>query len=153
MSKAGSDLPLMTAVDDETYDELMTLVDQPIVHVAVWEDSLADALAERAAGTAPRLTIEDAQQNTFDIDLYLADGVYFELYGVACFDNPDDEAWQGLAESGARLAALVKANAQLSDIAVDEDDGLILVVAVPDGRELYLAVSAWLLAEWDELPA
>lgn len=145
MSRADSELPLMTVVDDETYDELMSLVDQSIVHVALWEDSLADALAERAG--------DAAQQNTFDIDIYLADGVYFELYGVACFDDPDAEAWQGLAESSARLAALVKARVRLSDIAVDEDDGLILVVAAADGRELYLAVSAWLLAEWDELPA
>jgi hypothetical protein len=145
MSKVDKELPLMTAVDDEMYDELMALVDQPIVHVALWEDSLADALGEQ--------TVDAAQQSSFDIDLYLADGVYFELYGVACFDDPDAEAWQGLAESSARLASLVKAKARLSDIAVDEDDGLILVVAAADGRERYLAVSAWLLAEWDELPA
>lgn len=148
MNRAEKEAPLMTAVDDETYDELMALVDQRIVHVALWEDSLADALAERL----PEQTIDAAEQSTFDIDIYLEDGVYFELYGVACFDDPDAEAWQGVTKSGARLAALVKMQAQLGDIAVDEDDGLILVVTAPGGKMVYLAVAAWLLAEWDELP-
>ena len=144
MSQADKELPLMTVVDDETYDELMMLVEQRVVHVALWEDSLADGLV---GGTA-----EATAQDTFDIDLYLEDGVYFELYSVACFDDPDAEAWQGLAASGSRLAALVKAGARLSDIAVDEEDSLILVLAAPGGRVAYLAVGAWLLAEWDELP-
>ena len=51
-----------------------------------------------------------------------------------------------------RLATLVKSGARLNDIAVDEDDGLILVIGASGGQTLYLAVGAWLLAEWDELP-
>ncbi|GIK71876.1 MAG: hypothetical protein BroJett021_08640 [Chloroflexota bacterium] len=144
MNRAEKDLPLMTTVDDETYDELMALVEQRIVHIALWEDSLADGLADRPA--------DSAAQDTFDIDLYLEDGVYFELYGVACFDDPDAEAWNGLATTGERLATLVKSGARLNDIAVDEDDGLILVIGASGGQTLYLAVGAWLLAEWDELP-
>ncbi len=144
MSQADKDLPLMTVVDDETYDELMTLVEQRIVHVALWEDSLADGLAGKPA--------DASIQDTFDIDLYLEDGVYFELYGVVCFDDPDADAWQGVAESAARLAALVKAGARLDDIAVDEEDGLILVLTTKAGQGVYLVVGAWLLAEWDELP-
>ena len=144
MSRADSDLPLMTVVDDETYDELITLVEQRVVHIALWEDSLADGLA----GT----TVGAGMQDTFDIDLYLEDGVYFELYGVSCFDDPDAEAWRGLDGSAARLGALVKAGVRLQDIAVDEEDGLILVLDAPGGQVAYLAVGAWLLAEWDELP-
>lgn len=144
MSRAEKDLPLMTTVDDETYDELVTLIEQRIVHIALWEDSLADGLADRPA--------DPAVQDTFDIDLYLEDGVYFELYGVACFDDPDAEAWNGLATTGTRLATLVKSGARLNDIAVDEDDGLILVLEASGGKTIYLAVGAWLLAEWDELP-
>jgi len=144
MNRAEKDLPLMTTVDDETYDELMALVEQRIVHIALWEDSLADGLADRPA--------DSAALDTFDIDLYLEDGVYFELYGVACFDDPDAEAWNGLATTGERLATLVKSGARLNDIAVDEDDGLILVIGASGGQTLYLAVGAWLLAEWDELP-
>lgn len=144
MSRAEKDLPLMTTVDDETYDELVTLIEQRIVHIALWEDSLADGLADRPA--------DPAVQDTFDIDLYLEDGVYFELYGVACFDDPDAEAWNDLATTETRLATLVKSGARLNDIAVDEDDGLILVLEASGGKTVYLAVGAWLLAEWDELP-
>lgn len=144
MSRTEKDLPLMTTVDDETYDELVTLIEQRIVHIALWEDSLADGLTDRPA--------DPAVQDTFDIDLYLEDGVYFELYGVACFDDPDAEAWNGLATTGTRLVTLVKSSARLNDIAVDEDDGLILVLEASGGKTVYLAVGAWLLAEWDELP-
>ena len=144
MTQTDKELPLLTSVDDETYDELTTLIGQRIVHVALWEDSLADALAQQA--------VAPDQQTTFDLDLYLEDGVYFEMYGVACFDDPEAEAWRGLAQSGARLAAFVAGRSQLSDVAVDDDDGLVLVIATPDGRNCYLVVGAWLLAEWDELP-
>lgn len=139
-----NELPLMSTVDDETYDELMTLVGQQIVHVGLWEDSLSNALAEQAG--------EPFEPTTFDIDLYLEDGVYFELYGVSCFDDPDAEPWSDAAATQARLIRLVKAQASLSDIAVDEADNLILILSTPAGETLYLAVSAWLLAEWDELP-
>lgn len=144
MTQTDKELPLLTTVDDETYGELATLIGQRIVHVALWEDSLADALAQQA--------VAPDQQTIFDLDLYLEDGVYFEMYGVACFDDPEAEAWRGLAQTGARLAALVAGRAQLSDVAVDDDDGLVLVITTPDGRNCYLVVGAWLLAEWDELP-
>lgn len=144
MTQADKELPLLTTVDDATYDELTTLIGQRIVHIALWEDSLADALAQHA--------VAPDQQTTFDLDLYLEDGAYFELYGVACFDDPEAEAWRGLTQTGARLAALVAGRAQLSDVAVDDDDGLVLVVSAPDGRTSYLVVGAWLLTEWDELP-
>jgi len=143
-SNNPKEFPLMATVDDETYDELMTLVGQRIVHVGLWEDSLSNALAEHAG--------EPAEPTTFDIDLYLEDGVYFELYGVSCFDDPDAEPWSELAAAQARLIHLVRAQARLSDIAVDEADNLILILSTPVGETVYLAVSAWLLAEWDELP-
>lgn len=144
MRQADQELPLLTSVDDETYNELATLIGQRIVHVALWEDSLADALAEQ--------TVDPAAQTTFDLDLYLEDGVYFEMYGVACFDDPNADAWRGLEQTGARLTAFVTARARLGDVAVDDDDGLVLVLTTPAGRNSYLVVGAWLLAEWDELP-
>lgn len=144
MTQIDKDLPLQTSVDDETYDELAALIGERIVHVALWEDSLADALTEQK--------VDPARQTTFDLDLYLEDGVYFEMYGVACFDDPNAEAWRGLEQTGARLAAFVTGRAQLGDVAVDDDDGLVLVITTPEGRSSYLVVGAWLLAEWDELP-
>jgi hypothetical protein len=144
MPKTEHELPLMTEVDDATYDELLELVEQRVVHIALWEDSLADALEEGQATAGP--------PSTFDLDLYLEDGIYFELYGVSCFDDLDADPWHGLAESQARLAGLVARQARLDEIAVDEENGLVLVVGVPSGKLLYLAVAAWLLGEWDELP-
>lgn len=142
--KEPDDLPLITMVDDETYDELSELAGQRVVHVALWEDSLADALAES--------TTDPAQQAAFDLDLYLDDGVFFEMYGVTCFDDPDGDPWQGQAAAQARFAALVGGRAHLAEIAVDEDDGLVLVVEDGDGAPVFLAVGAWLADEWDELP-
>lgn len=137
-------LPLRTTVDDETFDELGTLTGQRIVHIDVWEDSLGSALEEEE--------IDPAEQVSFDVDLYLADGAYFELYSVACFDSPDGEPWTGLEPVGQRLAALGKRNAVLEEIAVDEEDQLVLVVRHGADERIYLPVAAWLLEEWDELP-
>lgn len=142
--KDANEIPLITTVDDEIYDELSELVGQRVVHVALWEDSLADALAD--ATPAP------AQQSVFDIDLYLEEGVYFELYGVTCFDDPDGEPWTGHAGAQERFAALIGGRVQLAEVAVDEDDGLVLVLEGADGAMLFLAVAAWLPDEWDELP-
>ncbi|MBW7884173.1 MAG: hypothetical protein H3C34_16335 [Caldilineaceae bacterium] len=144
MVKRDKELPLYTQVDDETYDELVSLAGQQLVYVAVWEDSLASVLQEDAQG--------DEEQDVFDIDLYLEDGVYFELYSVACFDSPDDESWRGLDSTTQRLTELVRRQTVLAEVAVDENDCLVLVLRAADGTQVFLAVAAWLLEEWDELP-
>jgi hypothetical protein len=140
----ANEVPLITAVDDEIYDELSELVGQRVVHIALWEDSLVDALADA--------TPDPMHQSAFDIDLYLEDGVYFELYGVTCFDDPDGDPWSGHAATQARFAALVGGSATLAEVAVDEDDGLVLVLESANGGTVFLAVAAWLPDEWDELP-
>lgn len=142
--KESSEILLMTTVDDDTYGELSELVGQRVVHAVLWEDSLSDALT----GTTTDLAI----QALFDLDLYLEDGLYFELYGVACFDDPDGEPWQGYAGAQARVAALIGGQAHLVEVAVDEEDGLVLVLAGGNGAPAFLAVGAWLAEEWDELP-
>lgn len=134
---------LFTSVDDETYAELEQLAGEKVVHAEVWEDSLGDALEERGAPpTDP----------AFDLDLYLEGGVYFELYGVTCYADLDGAP---LAERDAverALRKLVKQGATLGEVAVDEEDALVLVLALGDLPLFYLAVGAWLLEEWDELP-
>ena len=134
---------LFTTVDDDTYAELEQLAGEQVVHAEVWEDSLGDALEER--GGPPT-------EPAFDLDLYLEGGVYFELYGVACYSDLDGTP---LAERDAlerRLLSLVKQGVTLGEVAVDEDDALVLVLARGDLPLLYLAVGGWLLEEWDELP-
>lgn len=138
------EMPLYTTVDDELYEELSQLVGQRIVLAEVWEDSLSTALeGDEVAGE---------EQVSFDIDLYLADGAYFELYSATCFDNPDADPWQGLDHVTAQLTGAAKQGAVLQEIAVDEDDQLVLVLGVGKSRQIFLPVAAWLLEEWDELP-
>lgn len=143
-NKSQDDMPLYTGVDDDLYDELLQLEGQKIVHVEVWEDSLSTALEGEE--------VEPQEPASFDIDLYLADGAYFELYSAACFDSPDSEPWQGLEAVSERLTAAAKQGAALQEIAVDEEDQLVLVVRYGGDKQVYLPVAAWLLEEWDELP-
>ena len=146
--KRGADFTFYTAVDDELYDELSELVGQKVVYVAVWEDSLADALGstnEPGANGA-----DEAAQ--FDIDLYLADGVFFELYGTQCFSDPDAPPWRGLEKCNRQLVSLLKRGLWLEEVAVTEDDDLVLVLGQAGYPLVYLNVGGWLIEEWDELP-
>ena len=145
---ARDEMPLFTSVDDEIYSELSELAGQRVVHIAVWEDALDEALEEAAANAAAAA----APQHSFDLDVYLEDGAYFELYGVACFDAPDSDPWVGYELVAERLTSLVSRKGMLTEVAVDEDDCLVLVLG--QGKErVYLVVGAWLLEEWDELPS
>ena len=137
------ELPLYTSVDDELYAELSELEGQQVVFLEVWEDSLEEALDPTAEQDAP---------SSFDIDVYLADGAYFELYSAMCFDNLDGEPWQGLDPVRERLTDVGKRGATLEEIAVDQDDQLVLVLRYGPSQRLYVPAAAWLLDEWDELP-
>jgi hypothetical protein len=57
-----------------------------------------------------------------------------------------------LETASERLAAIARQGAVLQEVAVDEDDQLVLVLSYSGGKQLYLPVAAWLLEEWDELP-
>jgi hypothetical protein len=140
---------LYTRIDDEQYDELSELNGQAIVHVAVWEEGLADAIALPNAGE----TTTGAQAEVAaDIDLYLGDGVYFELYGTLCYTDLEAPPLADLATIEQRLQRLVKAGVVLEEVAVDDDDGLVLILGQRHQPVLYLQVGAWLLDEWEELP-
>ena len=130
-------------MDDELYDELSQLAGRAVVFVEVWEDSLSSALEEEEE--------QPEQQASFDIDLYLADGAYFELYSATCFDSLDGEPSVGLEEVSKRLSS-GQQKAVLEEVAVDEEEQLVLVLRYGAGRHIYLPVAAWLLEEWDELP-
>jgi hypothetical protein len=139
---------LYTTVDDDLYAELQELIEQRIVRVEVWEESLTDALAEESASPA---SSQADQQTVFDLDLYLEDGIYFELYGAACLPTPEADPLQGLTTVANHLEKLVTRGLWLVDVAVDENDALVLVLGVDNQAQLYLVVSGWLLEEWDEL--
>jgi hypothetical protein len=137
-------LNLFTTIDDELYDELYELTGQKIVQVQLWDDSLGVELS----GETER-TEADGQ---FDLDLYLADGVYFELYGVGCYRSLEDDPLPELALVDKALRGQIKQGLWLEEIAVDEDDQLVLVLGRQDQPHLYLQIGGWLIEEWDELP-
>jgi hypothetical protein len=161
---SSDDGQLYTHVDDEQYDELSELNGQQVVHVAVWEEGLADAMTapqlepttepttEPSTDSPNRKSAPSGEETAADIDLYLADGVYFELYGTVCYTDLDAQPLASLAQIEQRLQRLVKAGVELEEIAVDEDDGLVLILAQNHQPVLYLQVGAWLLDEWEELP-
>ncbi len=135
---------LHTTVDDEMYQELSELTGQRIVYVGFWDDSLADAVEQSET--------DPATQNEFDLDIYLEDGVYFELYGTYCYPDPNSEPMVGLEPVSEYVGELGQRGMWLEEVAVDENDALILVLGDQGTTKLYMAVEGWLLEEWDELP-
>jgi hypothetical protein len=141
---AQEDVPIYTVVDDELFEELDELTDQRVSHVEVWEGSLAYDLEETE--------VDPTVQELFDLDLYLADGVYFELYGVAAFEDLAQGPLVGMDLLVRTLSSQVNQGVWLDEIAVDEEEQLVLVLARHHEPVLYLSVGGWLLEEWDELP-
>jgi hypothetical protein len=74
------------------------------------------------------------------------------LYSATCFDSLDGDPWVGLEDVSRRLTTAAKQKAVLEEVAVDEEDQLVLVLRFGQGGHVYLPVAAWLLEEWDELP-
>lgn len=146
-ASGDADDQFFTSVSDEQYDELSQLSGSRVVFAAVWEDSLVEALQ---GDEADRDQDDDVQ--AADIDLYLDQGVYFECYGVVCYPSLDDDPLAPLGEIERTLAREVKNGLWLEEVAVDEDDSLVLVLTRNHRPRLYLQVGAWLLEEWEELP-
>ena len=142
-AKGSLDDELVTEVDDELYRNLLNLTGQQIVHAVVWEDSMLDAFDDPTASPETR--------SVFDIDIYLADGVFFELYGTLCYQQVDGEPLHGLDDVTLALATMLKMGLWLDDVAVDDSDSLALIVSSHQ-RSLILAVCGWSLAEWSDLP-
>ena len=138
-------LDFYTTVDDEMYDDLAELAGQRIVHVQLWEESISDMLeGQEVAATST---------NAADLDLYLEGGIYFELYGVLAYRNPDQDPLPDRETVARQLTALVKQGLWLDEVAVDEEDGLVLILSRARKPQLYLSISGWSVDEWDELPA
>jgi len=143
-----ADFLFYSSVDDELYEELAQLVGEEVAHIGIWEDALGDALPGSALPGDGGAT----EIGAFDIDLYLAGGVYFELYGVAVYDDPDADPWQDAEALESRVRRLLTNGCTLGEVAVDEEDALVLVLNQGKKPALYLAVGGWVLEEWDELP-
>lgn len=147
---------LYTSVDDEQFNDLSELNGQPVVHAGVWEEGLAESIASTNSGyaSASDTTQDDGTEDgvAADIDLYLRDGVYFELYGTLCYTDLDAPPLADLAEIEQQLQEQLKTGLKLLEIAVDEEDGLVVILGRGKNPLFYLQVGAWLLDEWEELP-
>lgn len=139
------DFDFFTTVDDEMYDDLSSLTGQKVVYAELWDESLQDTL--NGATTDP------ATQVAVDLDLYLDGGVYFELYGVVSYRDLTADPLVGFAAIQQHITQLIKQELWLDEVAVDEEDSLILILAQHHRPQLYLQIDGWSVAEWDELPA
>jgi hypothetical protein len=138
------EIDLYTEVDDELYEELAALAGEKVVHVEIWEESLGDVMAGEEG--------EETGQIGFDIDLYLEGGIYFELYSTVCYPTIESDPLEGLSTVQNSLSSLVKSGVWLEEVAVDDENSLILVLAQQKKPRLYLLIGAWTVGEWDELP-
>jgi hypothetical protein len=87
-----------------------------------------------------------------DLDLYLDDNTLLELYGASLFPAASQEPLVGLAALEAALVDLADSESELSEVAQTEDGALALVFGVDEQPKLIIAVGAWSVSEWDELP-
>lgn len=144
MARKERDFDFYTVVDDDAYDDLAQLAGEKVVHVEIWEESLGDTLDGEAVDLADQVAV--------DMDLYLDGGIYFELYGVVAYPSPDEEPLVGFDQIEQQLTRLVKQTLWLDEVAVDEENALVLILSRQHKPQLYLMVGGWSFAEWDELP-
>ncbi len=107
---------------------------------------------DEGGGEADDEDDDDPPQEVFDLDLYLADGVYFELYGTLCYPDLDADPLRGSEQASKHLLSLVNQGIWFDEVAVDEEEQLVLVLSQYRQPVIYLVVGGWLIEEWDELP-
>lgn len=140
----GEGFEMNSRLTDELYEQLEEeVLGEKVVGLALWEESLADD-----ENNPP----EADERQVFDLDLYLENHVYFELYGVLFFTSLDGEPLQGLDHIGTIVAELTDKGIWLDDIAATEEDELVLVLSRDHEPQLYLSVGGWTLNEWETLP-
>lgn len=139
-----SDEVLHTELTDEAYEELAVSEGAVVIGLAFWDSSLADEADEEPPAAESRTTI--------DLDLYLDDNTLLELYGASLFAAGSQDPLVGLAAIEAALVDLADSESELSEVAQTEDGALALVFGDEDQPKLIIAVYAWTVTEWDELP-
>lgn len=139
-STTALDVDMNMQVDDETLEELQQLEQEEICRIVQWGESIVDALADTQDFRA------------VDLDLYLADGVLFELYGVLCYPDLESDPISEPEEMDTMFDLYQGEGALIAEIAVDTEDDLVLLLTNGSGATLYLNIGAWSLEEWEELP-
>lgn len=144
-------MEIITTVTDELYAELEKLTEQKVVSFSIWDESLADALAGETDEQG-RLESPNVNSSHVDIDLYLKDGVYFELYSAVCFPDLRSEPLIQAEDIDEMLSTEISNGLWLDEIAVDEENQLVLVLSRNHQTVLFLVVGGWAVDGWDELP-
>lgn len=139
-----SDEILNTELTDEAYEELAVSEGAMVVGLAFWESSLGDDPDEEPPAPETRTAI--------DLDLYLDDNTLLELYDASLFKPDRQEPLVGLNALEAALVDLADSESELNEVAQTEDGALALIFGVEDEPRLIIAVGAWSVSEWDELP-
>lgn len=140
------DFDFQRTLTDELYEELSeVVVGEKIVGLALWEASLADD--EEAGEPAPD------ERVIVDLDLYLENKFYLELYGTLVFPDPQSDPLQGLEQIGKMVSGLIEQGVWLDEIAATEEDELVLILYRERQPQLYLNVGGWTLSEWETLPS
>lgn len=136
---------MQRTLTDAVYAELMEQVaGRKVVGVALWEESLAD---EETGAVSPEA------RDIVDLDLYLEENLYFELYGVQIFPDLDSDPLRGLAQIGKIMSRLASKGVWLDEIAATEEDELVLILSRHHEPQMYLVVAGWLLDQWETLPS
>ncbi len=147
----GGESFINTTVSDELYDELAELEGLQVVGAALWEDSLSDT-PDGEEGAEAEEVIDPESRQFVDMDIYLDENVQLELYEVALYTSLDEDPIMGLTAIGALLSKEIEAGLWLEEVAVDEDEQLVLVMTRQHEPRFYLNVGGWSTSEWDELP-
>jgi len=135
---------LQFKLTDEIWEDMVTLEGIPVTAIVVWDQSLVDESFEHPIADKTRIYV--------DIDLYLANQTQLELYGASVVTDEEGDPIVGLDDIGETLARHTQSGAIIDEIAASDDDMLVLVLANKRNETLWIAVSAWLEAVWEELP-
>jgi len=135
---------LYTELTDEAYEELAVSEGAVVIGLAFWDSSLADEMTDESPTPDQRVVI--------DLDLYLDDNTLLELYGASLFAADSQEPLMGVQAIENALVDLADSESELSEVAQTEDGALALVFAAAEQPKLIIAVGAWAVSEWDELP-
>ncbi len=135
---------LQFKLTDELWEDMVTLEGAPITAITVWDRSLVDeSLPE---------PVTDQNRVFVDIDIFLANQTKLELYGAWVSQNQEGEPIVGLDDIGETLALHTQNGAIIDEIASDEEEMLILIIANEAKSSLLLAATAWLEDVWEALP-
>ena len=135
---------LQFQLTDAIWQELVTLEGAPISAIVVWDQSMLDEALDEPVTPANRPFV--------DIDLYLANQVKLELYGVSIAIDEESDPIIGLDDIGETLARHSRNGTIIDEIASGPEEMLVLVLSNDDNESLLVAVSAWLEDVWETLP-